>query len=109
MAGSAPAVEGVAFDAARCEGLPVAVGRALEDEVVPPAQAEGLLALLEGGGAVMTHRAWHGGHAVDPDFLRRLAPWVYRVVAQVRYSEEVAETSRGFGPGTSVLRPGFGG
>jgi phospholipase/carboxylesterase len=109
MAGSVPAVEGVSFDATRCDGLPVAVGQALEDEVVPAAEAAGLLALLEGAGAVVTHRTWHGGHAVDPGFLRRLAPWVYRVVAQVRYSEEVAESPRGFGTGTSVLRPAFGG
>jgi phospholipase/carboxylesterase len=109
LAGWAPVVEGVPLDAGLLTGLPVAVGQALEDTVVPEARVAGLLAMLDAGGAVVTHRAWHGGHAVGPDFLRRLAPWAYRVLAQVRYTEEVAESTRGFSPGASVARPAFGG
>lgn len=93
------------------EGAVLALALALRSGPTtrPAGEAAGLLTLLERGGAVVTHRVWHGGHAVDPGFLRGLAPWVYRVVARVRYSEEVAESSRGFGTGTSVLRPAFRG
>jgi predicted esterase len=86
-------------------GMPVALGYGLRDAVVTPAQAQALKRWLESEGALVTCRVSNGVHAVDRSFMRQLPRWIYRVLADVRYSETAEESGARFSFGTSVARP----
>lgn len=76
LSGFIPTVEGFEVDL-ESDGLPpVAIGHGTLDPVIGVEWGRRARALLEAAGAPVTYREYPLPHAIDPGFLRELAPWL---------------------------------
>ena len=80
LSGFIPTVPGFAVDLANAP--PVAIGHGTYDTVISVDWGRQAHELLEDAGADVTYREYPLPHAVDPDFLAELRPWIARSVAR---------------------------
>jgi phospholipase/carboxylesterase len=76
LSGFLPTVEGFELALADRRSLPVAIGHGSEDPVISVDLGRAARDLLEAEGLEVTYRESPMGHAIDPDFLEALRPWV---------------------------------
>ena len=82
LSGFIPTVDGLDLDLEDRRGLPVAIGHGAYDPVIRVQWSRQARERLEAAGAAVTYRESPLPHAVDPRFLRELAPWVAAAVAR---------------------------
>jgi phospholipase/carboxylesterase len=82
LSGFIPTVDGLDLDLGDRRGLPVAIGHGTYDPVIAVDWARQARERLEAAGAAVSYRESPLAHAVDPRFLRALAPWVAEAVAR---------------------------
>jgi phospholipase/carboxylesterase len=82
LSGFIPTVEGLDLDLEGRHGLPVAIGHGTYDPVIGVEWGRQARERLQAAGAAVTYRESPLPHAVDPRFLRALAPWVADAVAR---------------------------
>jgi phospholipase/carboxylesterase len=82
LSGFIPTVDGLDLDLDDRRGVPVAIGHGTYDPVIEVGWGRQARELLEAAGAAVTYRESPLPHAVDPHFLRRLAPWVRDAVGR---------------------------
>jgi phospholipase/carboxylesterase len=75
LSGFVPTVEGFELDLER-PIPPVAIGHGTLDPVIPVEWGRQARELLTAAGADVLYREYPLPHAVDPGFLRELAPWI---------------------------------
>jgi phospholipase/carboxylesterase len=80
MSGFVPTVEGFELDLER-PLPPIAIGHGTFDPVIGVEWGRRAKGLYENAGADVLYREYPLPHAVDPDFIRELQPWVRAVVA----------------------------
>ena len=80
LSGFIPTVEGLEVDLG-APLPPVAIGHGTLDAVIPVEWSRRARALLEEAGADVLYREYPLPHAVDPGFLRELAPWIEEALA----------------------------
>ena len=97
LSGFVPTVPGFELDLESRAGLPVAIGHGAFDPVIGVEWGRGAQATLEPAGLDVLYREYPLPHAVDPHFLRELAPWLEDAMARAR--------SRTPGPGGSEAAP----
>jgi phospholipase/carboxylesterase len=76
-------VEDFELDLDARAGLPVAIGHGTKDAIIPVEFGRQARDLLERAGADMIYRETSMTHAVDPAFLRQIAPWLQAHLARV--------------------------
>jgi phospholipase/carboxylesterase len=76
LSGFVPTVEGFELDLESRAGLPVAIGHGTYDDVIRVELGRQARDLLEGAGADVLYRESPLPHAIDPDFVRSLSPWL---------------------------------
>ena len=84
LSGFMPTVPGFELDLDAAEGLPVAIGHGAYDNVIGVEWGRDARAALEAAGADVVYREYPLPHAVEPGFLRELAPWVEAAIARAR-------------------------
>lgn len=84
LSGFIPTVPGFELDLDRAAGLPVAIGHGTLDPVIGVEWGRRARAALEAAGAEVVYREFPLPHAVEPGFLRELAPWVEAATARGR-------------------------
>ena len=82
LSGFIPTVEGFDLDLEERPGLPVAIGHGTHDPVIGVEWGRQARERLEVAGGAVTYRESPLPHAVDPRFLRALAPWVAGAVTR---------------------------
>ena len=82
LSGFIPTVEGLDLDLDDRRGLPVAIGHGTYDPVIAVDWGRQARDRLEAAGVAVTYRESPLAHAVDPRFVRTLAPWVAEAVAR---------------------------
>ena len=80
LSGFIPIVEGLTLDLEHRRGLKAALGHGTFDPVIGVEWGRSARERLEQAGAEVVYRESPMGHAVDPRFLRDLAPWVAEAV-----------------------------
>lgn len=53
------------------------------DDIIPPADADRVVAELERQGAVVEHLRFHGGHEISPEVRDRFVDWLARTFAEL--------------------------
>jgi len=81
LSGFIPTVEGFELDLSGLDGYPVAIGHGTHDPIIGVEWGHDARNRLEAAGADVTWRESPMPHAVDPEFLRELGPWLERVLA----------------------------
>jgi phospholipase/carboxylesterase len=76
LSGFIPTVEGFDLDLAGRRGLRAAIAHGIYDPVIGVEWGREARQRLEDAGAQVLYREYPLPHAVDPRFLRELAPWV---------------------------------
>jgi phospholipase/carboxylesterase len=76
FSGFLPEVPGFDLDLTDRSGFPVAIGHGLADQVIPVAFGRSARDRLEHAGADVTYRESPMPHAIDPDFVVSLRPWI---------------------------------
>ena len=84
LSGFVPTVRGFEVDLSKASGLPVAIGHGTLDPVIGVEWSRAARDALEEAGADVVYREAPIPHAVDPSFLRELAPWVEAAIARAR-------------------------
>jgi len=84
LSGFIPTVPGFELDLDSRAGLPVAIGHGGYDPVIGGEWGREAAATLEPAGLEVVYRELPLPHAVDPHFLRELAPWVEAAMARAR-------------------------
>jgi phospholipase/carboxylesterase len=87
LSGFIPTVEGLDLALEDRRGLPVAIGHGTYDPVIQVGWGRQARERLETAGAEVTYHESPLPHAVDPRFLRALAPWVAAAVARAAQVE----------------------
>ncbi len=82
LSGFIPTVDGLDLDLDDRRGFSVAIGHGTYDPVIRVQWSRQARERLEAAGAAVTYRESPLPHAVDPRFLRELAPWVADAVAR---------------------------
>lgn len=80
LSGFVPAVEGLELDLSGREGFRAAIGHGTYDPIIAVDFGRDARARLEQAGAAVTWRESPMPHAVDPDFLEELRPWLAEAV-----------------------------
>jgi phospholipase/carboxylesterase len=80
LSGFIPTVDGLDLDLDDRRELPVTIGHGTYDPVIAVNWGRQARERLEAAGAAVTYRESPLPHAVDPRFLRALAPWVAEAV-----------------------------
>jgi phospholipase/carboxylesterase len=81
LSGFIPTVEGFALDLER-RLPPAAIGHGTFDSVIEVAWGRRAQETLEAAGAEVLYREYPLPHALDPRFLRELAPWISAALAE---------------------------
>lgn len=82
FSGFLPEVPGFDIDLSDRSGFPVAIGHGLADQVIPVEFGRAARRRLEDAGADVTYHESPVAHAIDPDLVVSLQPWIAsRVVA----------------------------
>jgi phospholipase/carboxylesterase len=91
LSGFIPTVPGFELDLGAATGLPVGIGHGTYDSVIGVEWSRQARVALEAAGAEVVYREYPLPHAVEPGFLRELAPWAEAAIARA--------SSRTRGPG----------
>jgi phospholipase/carboxylesterase len=97
LSGFIPTVPEFELDLESRAGLPVAIGHGAFDPVIGVEWGRRAQAALEPAGLDVLYREYPLPHAVDPQFLSELAPWLEDAMARAR--------SRTRGPGEAEAAP----
>ena len=97
LSGFVPTVPGFELDLGSRAGLAVAIGHGAFDPVIGMEWGRRAKAALEAAGLDVLYRESPLPHAVDPHFVRELAPWLEDAMARAR--------SRTPGPGGEAAAP----
>jgi len=95
LSGFVPTVPGFELDLESRAGLPVAIGHGAFDPVIGVEWGRRAQATLEPAGLEVLYREYPLPHAVDPHFLRELAPWLEDAMARARSRTRGPDGSEG--------------